>query len=106
MPERFEPEQGAYFYMRRLNIGVNLSGVTVSYGNLTNMSFHAHNELSVPSIPLPAEVEWMYGDRLIWSYFPVFTGEKICAVWVVTLPGGLASVVVRISRSPCLNGLY
>jgi hypothetical protein len=84
------------FYMRHINVDGILSGLTVSCDMWTNMSFHAHGNLTSSSKPSPAEVNWAYGDQLVWIYFPISPGEKICGVWVLTLPGGLATVAVRI----------
>ncbi|PWO20921.1 GTPase-activating protein that regulates ARFs (ADP-ribosylation factors) [Pyrenophora tritici-repentis] len=82
------------FYMRHVNVDGNLNGLTVSCYMWTNMSFHAHGNLTSSSKPSPAEVEWIYSDQLVWVYFPISPGEKICGVWVLTLPGGLATVAI------------
>lgn len=85
--------------MRHVDVDGSLSGVTMSCCGWTNMSFHAHDTLAHSSKPSPEEAEWLYGDKLVWVYFPMSPGEKICGVWVITLLGGLASVAVRIFNS-------
>jgi hypothetical protein len=82
------------FRMRHVDVSGDLRGLTVSYGNCTNMSFHAHNRCGLQSGPSPSQVEWMYGEELTWVYFPLSSGEKICGIWILTLPGGLATVAV------------
>ena len=81
--------------MRRVDVGRDLGGLTVSYSHGTNMSFHTHDSFGQPSNPSFLDVESVYGDKLVWVYFPMSPGEKICGIWVITLLGGLARVAVR-----------
>lgn len=80
--------------MRHVDMDRILSGLTVSYGSWTNMSFHGHDQLARPSKPLPVEVEWIYANTLVWIYFPLSPEEKICGFWTLTRPGGLTTVAV------------
>jgi hypothetical protein len=75
--------------MRHVDVSGSLSGLTVSYGKCTNMSFHAHHGLK-----FTLEVEWIYREEFVWVYFPMSPGEKICGIWTMTLLGGHATVAV------------
>lgn len=79
--------------MRSVHLSDNLSGLTVTYGNGTNMSFHAHG--AIPHGVSPKDAEWSYDENLVSMYFPVAPGERIWGVWVMTRFGGLATVAVR-----------
>lgn len=96
---------GLPFHMRRIDMDRSLSGLTVSCDHWTNMSFCAHDRHARPSGSSPAEVEWLYGEKLVWIHFPLSPGEKICGVWILTLPGGLATVAVRITNPLLLQNI-
>lgn len=86
------------YYMRHVPLDNDLSGLTVSWFGMTNMSFHMHREQSSSSIPSTVEVDQCYGNDLLWIHFPLSLGERICGLWVSTWPGGIAAVSVRESK--------
>lgn len=91
---------GEPFYMKHVDVDQPLTGLAVACDMWTNMSFYAHpvNCDRRSSERHMKEVEYMYGDALVWVYFPMSPGEKICGFWVLTTYGGLATVAIYTSH--------
>jgi hypothetical protein len=92
------PVPGRGLYMRRVDMIESFSGLSVSHGNGTNMTFHAHNGLRPPNNTFHREVERIYGPRLVWLHFPVSAGERICGIWILTFLKVLPVIAVRMFR--------
>ncbi|KAF2844442.1 hypothetical protein T440DRAFT_512196 [Plenodomus tracheiphilus IPT5] len=98
--DRIIARTDSLFYMRHVNVDHKLTGLTVACHMWTNMSLYAHRvngdrRLSKLHV---TEVERAYGNALVWLYFPMSLGERICGFWVLTMPGGLATVAIYTSH--------
>ncbi|KAF2021813.1 hypothetical protein BU24DRAFT_404770 [Aaosphaeria arxii CBS 175.79] len=87
------PENSDCYGFKRVSLNGSVSGIAVSCGQGTNMSFHAIRE-GQRDASIHVKTEVAAKQPLTWIYFPLAEGETICGVWVMTNYGGLANVCV------------
>jgi hypothetical protein len=83
------------YHMRRVSLHGNLSGLTITWCCITNISVHAHDKhLRLDNSPI-TDIDNMYDNKLLWIYFPLQDGEMISNFWVYTWLGASTAIAVR-----------
>lgn len=90
------------FHMRHVDLHERVTGLTVACHTWTNVGFYVHHVNGSKTLTelRIAEAERTYGNELVWIYFPMSPGERICGFWVLRMLGVFATVAVRTSFPP------
>lgn len=62
-------------------------GLTVFSGGGHTYGFHAHTKKCPSALETYQKIPAKKAKRLLWTFFPVSSGERISAVWVQYRPG-------------------